>query len=213
MRNSGQSCNAPTRMFVPAEQHDEALAIAKEVGRADQGRRSAAAETPRSARSSASRSTTRSSGLIEAGIEEGATLVTGGPGRPEGLEPRLLCAPDRVRQRHDDMTIAREEIFGPVLSILPYENEDQASSWRTTPLRPGGLCAVGRLAHARRVAAEMRAGKVHLNGRRATWRRRSAATSSPATAANRASTASRSSSRSRRCSATSRPDGEGGPQG
>ncbi len=138
--------------------------------------------------------------LIQAGIDEGAELVTGGPGRPEHLNRGYFVRPTVFANVRNDMTIAREEIFGPVLSILPYETE--ADAIRMANETVYGLAAYVQSAdidRARRVAAEMRAGNVYrqLSGV-ATRPRRSAATSSPATAASTASGRLRSSRRSRR---------------
>ena len=168
MGNSGQSCNAPTRMFVPADRHDEAKAIAK-----------AAAERSTSATCSDAHTDlgpvvsgvqyNKIQRLIQAGIDEGAELVTGGPGRPENLNRGYFVRPTVFAGVRNDMTIAREEIFGPVLAILPYK--DEADAIRLANDTVYGLAAYvqsGDLEHARRVAAQMRAGNVHLNypGRR-----------------------------------------------
>jgi aldehyde dehydrogenase (NAD+) len=103
--------------------------------------------------------------LILAGIEEGADLVTGGPGRPEGLEKGYYVRPTVFANVSNEMTIAREEIFGPVLAILPYKNEDEAI--RIANDTPYGLSSYvfsGDLDRARRVASLMRTGQVHVNG-------------------------------------------------
>ena len=161
--NSGQSCDAPTRMFVPAARHDEALAIAK-----------AAAEThkvgdPRSDDTVLGPVVSqvqydKIQRLIEAGISEGATLVTGGPGRPEGLNRGYYVRPTVFGHVRHGMAISTEEIFGPVLSILPYDDEDEAI--RNANDTVYGLAAYIQsqdIAHARRVAARLRAGTVNLN--------------------------------------------------
>jgi aldehyde dehydrogenase (NAD+) len=163
-RNSGQSCNAPTRMFVQAEQHDDAVAIAKE-----------AAESVKVGDPNAKETTigpvvseiqfNKIQRLIEAGVREGATLVTGGPGRPEGLERGYYVRPTVFANVTPAMTIAREEIFGPVLSIIPYANEAQVVEMANdTVYGLAGYVQSGDLAHARRVASELRAGQVNLNG-------------------------------------------------
>ena len=123
--NTGQSCDAPTRMLVPRDRHDEALEIAK-----------AAAESfkvgdPRLEDTQlgpvvSQMQYDKIQGLIEKGIDEGATLVTGGPGRPEDLNRGYYIRPTMFGHVTPDMTIAREEIFGPVLSIISYDNEDEA---------------------------------------------------------------------------------------
>jgi aldehyde dehydrogenase (NAD+) len=162
--NSGQSCNAPTRMFVPASRHDEALRIAK-----------AAAESIKVGDPFApginlgpvvsKTQWEKIQRLIQAGIDEGATLVTGGTGRPEGLEHGYYVRPTVFGQVKNHMTIGREEIFGPVLSILPYRDEEEAIRLANdTPYGLSGYVQSGDLDHARRVAARLRTGNVHLNG-------------------------------------------------
>ncbi|WP_105429179.1 aldehyde dehydrogenase family protein [Neorhizobium sp. T6_25] len=161
--NSGQSCDAPTRMLVPARRHDEALQVAK-----------AAAEKLKTGDPHADGidlgpvvsqvQFDKIQRLIEAGITEGATLVTGGPGRPENLNRGYYIRPTVFGNVTNDMTIAREEIFGPVLSILPYETEEQAIEIANDTLY--GLAAYvqsGDLVHARKVAARLRAGSVFIN--------------------------------------------------
>ena len=163
MGNSGQSCNAPTRMFVPAERHDEAKAIAK-----------AAAETVVVGQVRDPKTTIgpvvskvqydKIQRLIQAGIDEGAELVTGGPGLPENLNRGYFVRPTVFANVRNDMTIAREEIFGPVLAILPYKDEAEAIRMANDTVY--GLAAYVQsadLEHGRKVAARMRAGAVHLN--------------------------------------------------
>jgi aldehyde dehydrogenase (NAD+) len=102
--------------------------------------------------------------LIEAGIKEGATLVTGGTGRPEGLNRGYYVRPTVFGNVRNDMTIAREEIFGPVLAILPYESEQQAIQIANDTVY--GLSANVEskdLEHARKVARQIRAGQVKIN--------------------------------------------------
>ncbi|OTP78122.1 Aldehyde dehydrogenase [Caballeronia sordidicola] len=161
--NSGQSCNAPTRMFVPAARHAEAVAIAREaaqkhvVGAADDARTTlgpvvSAVQFDRIQR------------LIQQGIDEGADLVTGGTGRPEGLAHGYYVRPTVFAGVRPDMTIARDEIFGPVLSILPYDDEEHAIAMANDSIF--GLAAYvqsGDREHARRVARRLRAGSVHIN--------------------------------------------------
>ena len=104
-------------------------------------------------------------GLIQQGIDEGATLVTGGIGRPDGLERGCYVKPTIFANVTNDMTIAREEIFGPVLSIIPYDDEDQAVEIANdTPYGLSGFVSSGSLERARRVAARLRTGMVHING-------------------------------------------------
>ncbi|HEY9348565.1 MAG TPA: aldehyde dehydrogenase family protein [Inquilinus sp.] len=161
--NSGQSCDAPTRMLVPLDRHEEALTIAK-----------AAAERhkvgdPRSEDTVLGPVVSqlqydKIQRLIRTGIEEGATLVTGGPDRPDGLNRGYYVRPTVFGGVTPDMTIAREEIFGPVLSVIPYTDEEQAIAIANDTVY--GLAAYVQSAdidHARRVAARMRAGSVYLN--------------------------------------------------
>jgi len=162
--NSGQSCNAPTRMLVPARLHDRAVALARDVAE------SMVVGDPLD---SATRlgpvvsqlQFDKIQRLIHAGIGEGATLVTGGEGRPDGLKQGYYVRPTIFAGVRNDMTIAREEIFGPVLAILPYETE--ADAIRIANDTPYGLAAyvwASDLAVARRVAGRIRAGMVHING-------------------------------------------------
>jgi aldehyde dehydrogenase (NAD+) len=161
--NSGQSCDAPTRMLVPKDRHDEALAVAK-----------VAAEKFKTGDPKADGTDLgpvvsqlqfdKIQRLIKAGIDEGATVVTGGLGRPDGLNRGYYVRPTVFGHVTPDMTIAREEIFGPVLSILSYE--DEADAVRIANDTVYGLAAYIQsqdIAHARRVAAQMRAGTVNLN--------------------------------------------------
>ena len=104
-------------------------------------------------------------GLIEKGIAEGAKLVCGGPGRPEGLEKGYFIRPTVFSEANNQMTIAREEIFGPVLTMIPYDSEEEAISIANDT--DYGLAAYvqgGDLERARKVASRIRAGNVGLNG-------------------------------------------------
>ena len=163
-RNSGQSCNAPTRMFVHAEQHDDAVAVAREAAEAvtvgpPDGKDTVIGPVVSEAQFN------KIQRLIEAGVAEGATLVTGGPGRPEGLTRGYYVRPTVFANVKPEMTIAREEIFGPVLSILPYDTEERAIEMANdTVYGLAGYVQSGDPAHARRVAAELRAGQITLNG-------------------------------------------------
>jgi aldehyde dehydrogenase (NAD+) len=104
-------------------------------------------------------------GLIQIGIDEGATLAAGGTGRPEGLDKGYYVKPTVFANVSNDMTIAREEIFGPVLSIIPYDDEDEAIRIANdTPYGLSGYVSSSDLASARRVASKMRTGMVHING-------------------------------------------------
>ncbi|MGC1638974.1 MAG: aldehyde dehydrogenase family protein, partial [Candidatus Acidiferrales bacterium] len=105
--------------------------------------------------------------LIRAGIDEDAKLVAGGLGRPEGISKGFFVKPTVFSGVRNDMTIAREEIFGPVLCIIPYENEDDAVRIANdTPYGLSGFVTSGDLDRARRVAKRIRSGNVHINGAR-----------------------------------------------
>ncbi|GLK86361.1 aldehyde dehydrogenase family protein [Ancylobacter defluvii] len=161
--NTGQSCDAPTRMLVPAERHDEALSIAKEAAEALVTGAPAAEGTDLGPVVSQIQYD-KIQRLIEAGIADGATLVTGGPGRPEGLNRGYYIRPTVFGHVTNDMTVAREEIFGPVLSVLSYDSEDQAVEIANDTVY--GLAAYiqsQEIEHARAVALRMRAGSVYLN--------------------------------------------------
>lgn len=162
--NSGQSCNAPTRLLVPREQQEAAIEIARKV--AEQ----TVVGDPRAASTTIGPVVSKVQfdkiqALIEAGIAEGARLVAGGLGRPEALNRGYYIRPTIFADVRNDMTIAREEIFGPVLSILPYETEEEAIAIANdTVYGLSSYVTAGDLDQARRVARQMRAGMVHLNG-------------------------------------------------
>jgi aldehyde dehydrogenase (NAD+) len=164
--NSGQSCNAPTRLLVPFDREEKAAAVAKRI----------AEETlvgdPRSDATVIGPVVShvqfeRIQNLIESGIREGATLVTGGPGRPEGFNRGYYVRPTVFSNVRNDMRIAQEEIFGPVLSILPYKDEEEAIRIANdTVYGLSSYVTSADLDRARRVARRIRAGMVHLNGSR-----------------------------------------------
>jgi aldehyde dehydrogenase (NAD+) len=164
LTNSGQSCSAPSRMLVPAQRMQEVAAIAKSVCE-----RTVVGD-PKVEGTQLGPLANRAQWLkvqrlIEQGIEEGATLVCGGPGRPEGLEHGYYARPTVFADVSNDMTIAREEIFGPVLVIIGYEDEEDAVRIANDTVY--GLAAYvssADLDAARRVAARLRAGSVRLNG-------------------------------------------------
>ena len=162
MNNSGQSCNAPSRMLVPASRMDEAKEIA----------RTAAEGTTVGTPSGnckigpviSETQWNKIQGLIQSGVDEGATLVTGGPGKPEGLETGYYVKPTVFADVTPDMEIAREEIFGPVLTMMGYENEEQAIEIANDTVYGLAAYVQGEPEHAREVARRLRAGRVHLNG-------------------------------------------------
>jgi aldehyde dehydrogenase (NAD+) len=161
--NSGQSCDAPTRMLVPAARHDEALDIAK-----------ATAEALKTGDPQASGidlgpvvskiQFDKIQALIEAGIAEGAKLVTGGPGRPPGLNRGYYVRPTVFGHVSPNMRVSREEIFGPVLVVTSYRDEDEAVALANDTVYGLAAFVSSRdIAHARRVAARLRAGTVNIN--------------------------------------------------
>ena len=162
--NSGQSCNAPTRMLVPADRQDEAVAIAKATAEAtlvgDPKEVAAGGIGPVVSEVQFN----KIQGLIEKGIEEGATLVAGGPGKPEGFNAGYYVIPTIFSDVSNDMTIAREEIFGPVLSILPYKDEEDAILIANdTEYGLSGYVS-GSQEKAQKFAEKFRSGNVHVNG-------------------------------------------------
>jgi aldehyde dehydrogenase (NAD+) len=163
-QNSGQSCNAPTRMLVPRAKLAEVEALAKKVAE------TVVVGDPTSEKTMLGPVVSkiqfdRVEGYIAKGIAEGAKVVTGGPGRPDGLSKGYFVKPTIFSNVRNDMTIAREEIFGPVLCILPYDNEEQAVQIANDT--PYGLAAYvwsEDNLRARRVGGRIRAGQVTLNG-------------------------------------------------
>jgi aldehyde dehydrogenase (NAD+) len=161
--NTGQSCDAPTRMFVPAQHHAAALEIAKTVAA------SHIVGDPRAPTTVLGPVVSRVQfekiqRLIQQGIDEGATLVAGGVGRPEGLDIGYYVRPTVFGNVRHEMALSREEIFGPVLSILPYRSEQQAIDMANDSVYGLAAYVSSRdLDHARRVAEELRAGTVNIN--------------------------------------------------
>ena len=162
LTNSGQSCNAPTRLLVPRARMEEAKEAARAVaektkvgdpkGDANLGPVVSDVQW------------TKIQGLIERGVSEGATLVVGGPGKPDGLDKGYYVRPTVFADVDNGMTIAREEIFGPVMSIIGYEDEAQAVEIANDT--PYGLAAYVHSSdtdHARRIAARLRTGQVNIN--------------------------------------------------
>jgi aldehyde dehydrogenase (NAD+) len=161
--NSGQSCNAPTRMLVPAARMDEAAAIAAAAAK------NVVVGDPREATSNigpvvSATQYGRIQQLIEKGIGEGAKLEIGGPGKPEGLETGYFVQPTVFSHVSNDMTIAREEIFGPVLVMIGYDDDDDAVRIANDTLYglSGYISGSGDRANA--MARRIRSGNVHVNG-------------------------------------------------
>ncbi len=162
--NTGQSCNAPSRMLVPRDKLAMAEAIAAEVTKSVVvGDTASDATTMGPVVSEAQ--WTKIQGLIQKGIDEGAKLVCGGPGLPEGIDKGYYVQPTVFSEVNNDMTIAREEIFGPVLVMIPYDSEEEAIRIANdTPYGLAGYVSSDNLDHARQVASKIRAGNVHING-------------------------------------------------
>lgn len=163
MGNSGQTCTAPSRMFVPHARMEEAKAAAKEAaeGVIPGDPKGNAAIGPVVSKTQWD----KIQGLIERGIEEGATLVAGGPGKPEGLETGHYVKPTVFADVTNDMTIAREEIFGPVLCILGYEDIDDAVRIANDTEYGLASAVTGEdMEQAKAIARRIRAGRVAING-------------------------------------------------
>ena len=162
--NTGQSCNAPSRMLVPRALLQQAEQIAEKVSEAVvMGPTSADTTTMGPVISKLQWD--KIQGLIEAGIAEGAKVVCGGPGLPEGIERGYYVRPTVFSEVSNDMTVAQQEIFGPVLVMIPYDSEEEAIRIANdTPYGLAGYVQSGDLDHARRIASRIRAGNVHING-------------------------------------------------
>jgi aldehyde dehydrogenase (NAD+) len=165
-RNTGQSCNAPTRMLVARAQMPQAIAAAKKTAEATKvgdplsegnhiGPLASKAQFDKVQR------------LIHVGIAEGAPLIAGGPDRPEGMSKGYFVKPTIFANVRNDMTIAREEIFGPVLCMIPYEDEEDAVRIANdTVYGLSGFVSAGDIERGRRVAKRIRSGNVHINNAR-----------------------------------------------
>ncbi|MAC13825.1 MAG: aldehyde dehydrogenase family protein [Alcanivorax sp.] len=163
MNNTGQSCNAPSRMLVPADQLAEAEAIAAEACS------TIVAGDPQNEDTvigpiANGRQYQRVQSMIEKGVEEGAKLVAGGTGKPDGLEAGYFARPTVFSQVSNTMTIGREEIFGPVLVMIPYQNVDEAVAIANDSDYGLSGYVFGEDSDARAVAARLRTGMVHING-------------------------------------------------
>jgi aldehyde dehydrogenase (NAD+) len=164
--NSGQTCAAHTRMLVPESRYEEAKALAKEAAEkwtpGDPMQ-----ETTRLGPLVSETQWNRVEGYIQKGLDEGAELVTGGPGKPEGLDKGYFVKPTVFGKVDPDSTIAQEEIFGPVLSILTYKDEDDAVAIANNSIYglSGGVWS-GDQDHAVKVAKRIRTGSIDINGGR-----------------------------------------------
>jgi len=165
-RNTGQSCNAPTRMLIPRSKMVAAVATAKQAAEATKVGEPLAEETAVGPLANKAQFD-KVQRLIQKGIEEGANLVAGGPGRPDGLTKGYFVRPTVFADVRNEMTIAREEIFGPVLCMISYEDEDDAVRIANDSLYGlSGFVTAGNLERAHRIAKRIRAGNVHINGAR-----------------------------------------------
>jgi aldehyde dehydrogenase (NAD+) len=162
--NTGQSCNAPSRMLAPKSKYAEVVQIAAETAKSIKVQAPDAAEKGAIGPLANANQFQKVQDLIQKGIDEGARVAAGGVGRPEGFNRGYYVKPTVFADVNNDMTIAREEIFGPVLVVIPYENEDDAI--RIANDTPYGLAAYvqGPQERARKVARKLRAGNVHING-------------------------------------------------
>ena len=163
MGNSGQSCNAPTRMLVPNAQMETAIEAARAAADA------IAVDDPATEGNHIGPVVNRTQfekiqGLIQKGIDENATLVAGGTGRPDHLPTGYYVKPTVFANVDNNMTIAREESFGPVIAILGYDDEEQAIAIANdTDYGLAGYVSSGDMAHATAVARRIRAGQIAIN--------------------------------------------------
>jgi len=162
--NTGQSCNAPSRMLVPRGRLAEAEQIAAAVSQTVVVGDTADKDTTMGPVVSKVQ-WDKIQGLIQKGIDEGAKLVCGGTGLPDGIDAGHYVRPTVFSEANNDMTISREEIFGPVLTMIPYDSEEEAIRIANdTPYGLAGYVQSGDMDHARAVASKIRAGNIHING-------------------------------------------------
>jgi aldehyde dehydrogenase (NAD+) len=162
--NSGQSCNAPTRMLVPAKRLAEVEALAKQVAEKVTVGDPTSSDTDLGPVVSKIQFE-RIENFIQKGIAEGAKVVIGGEGRPQGLTKGYYIRPTIFSNVNNDMVIAREEIFGPVLAILPYSSEEEAVKIANdTPYGLQAYIWTSDLARANKIGRQIRAGRVTING-------------------------------------------------
>ena len=165
MSNSGQSCDAPTRMLVEKSIYERAVQEAAEAAKnikVDMAQKKGGHIGPVVSKTQFD----KIQGLIQSGIDEGATLVAGGPNRPDGLDKGYFVQPTIFTDVSNNMRIAKEEIFGPVLSIIPFENEEEAIAiTNDTSYGLGNYVQTQDIEKARRVARQFRSGGVYINGK------------------------------------------------
>ena len=163
--NTGQSCNAPSRMLVPADKMEDVVAIAKQVAE------SVVVGSPKDEATTMGPVVSevqfnKIQNLIQQGIDEGASLVCGGTGKPEGFDKGYYVKPTIFANVNNQMTIAREEIFGPVLAIIPYQNEDEAVAIANdTPYGLAGYVQGSDPQKISEIASKIRAGNISINGK------------------------------------------------
>jgi aldehyde dehydrogenase (NAD+) len=163
MENTGQSCNAPTRMLIPESRYPEALMLAKDnlkrvnVDYPDKSGRHLGPLASRAQYEKVQQ-------LIQIAIDEGATLLAGGPGKPDGFETGHFVKPTIFADVSNDMTIAREEVFGPVLVMIPYkDNDDAISIANDTPYGLSAYIQTSNINRGKQMARKLRAGMVRIN--------------------------------------------------
>ncbi|HEX8902787.1 aldehyde dehydrogenase family protein [Vitreimonas sp.] len=163
-QNTGQSCNAPSRMLAPKSKYEEVVAIAAAAANSVKVQAPDQAEPGAIGPLANANQFQKVQGLIQKGIDEGARVAAGGVGRPDGFNRGYYVRPTVFADVNNNMTIAREEIFGPVLCIIPYESEEEAIKIANDT--PYGLAAyvAGPEERARKVARKLRAGNIHING-------------------------------------------------
>nr|WP_121994529.1 MULTISPECIES: aldehyde dehydrogenase family protein [unclassified Ochrobactrum] len=162
--NTGQSCNAPTRMLVERSVYDKAVELARKVAEGTKVG-DPAEEGDHIGPLSSSIQFEKVQKLIQKGIDEGARLVAGGTGRPDGFTEGDFVKPTVFADVNNDMTIAREEIFGPVLAMIPFDTEEEAIAIANdTPYGLAAYIQTGSPERAKRVARKLRAGMVQING-------------------------------------------------
>jgi aldehyde dehydrogenase (NAD+) len=163
MGNTGQSCNAPSRMLVHSSVYDQAVEIARQTAEqvsVDDPMKEGMHLGPLSSRVQFD----KVQGLIEVGINEGADLVVGGLGKPDGFDTGYYVKPTIFAGVNNQMTIAQEEIFGPVLTMIPFDTEEQAIEIANdTPYGLAAYFSTSDEERAKRVAGQLRAGMVSLN--------------------------------------------------